>query len=309
MNTSTRPRSTWKKRYALAVLLLACVVAAVVHWHRDRGPGMPALPDAGVRMGKESPPSGLPGLPALPDAGVRMGEGEGVDLSREELLALLKEGQKAAAKLKDYSAVLVKHERLDGELGDEQRIFLRVRHEPFSAYLLFQLPESLKGREVLYVDGQNDGQMWAHGDGLEALLGTLSLDPEGWTAMRGQKYPITEIGMLNLIKRIISGVEEAAERGETEADVRLFADAGVDGRACRAITIARPQADPASPVRLMRLFLDKELGFLVRYEAYDWSGNPDDAPELVEKYTYLEVQPDQGFGDEDFDRANPDFGF
>jgi len=287
MKTSTSPRSKRKKRLILAVLLLAGVVAAVVYWNRDGGPGMPALPDAGVRVG----------------------EGEYVKLSREELLGVLSEARAAAAKLEDYSAVMLKHERIDGELGDEQKMFLKIRHEPFSVYLVFELPESIEGQEVLYVEGQNDGEMWAHGVGLEGLLGTLSLDPEGWTAMRGQKYPITSIGMLNLAERIASGVEEAAERGDAEADVRLFDDAAIDGRECRAVTIARTPADEGSPIRLMRLFLDKELGLLVRYEAYDWSGNKDEKPELVEKYTYVDVKPDRGFADGDFDTANPDYGF
>jgi hypothetical protein len=248
-------------------------------------------------------------MPELPDKGVWVAEGPYEKLSRMELLGLLEEARAAAAKLKDYSAVLAKHERIDGELGDRQKLALKIRHEPFSVYLLFELPEGNEGQEVIYVEGQNDGKMRAHGVGLQGFLGTLSLDPEGWTAMRGQKYPITSIGMLNLAERITNGVEEAARRGDAEADVRLFDDASINGRECRAITIARTPPEGGSPIRLMRLFLDKELGLLVRYEAHDWSGKKEEKPELVEKYTYVDVKPDQDFGDEDFDTANPDYGF
>jgi len=287
MKNSPGRRSRRKKRLILAAAMVLAAAAVVLWKGRGRGPGMPELPDVGVRVAK----------------------GPYVELSREELLGLLREAQSAAAKLDDYSAVLVKHERIDGELGDEQKLLLKIRHEPLSVYLRFLLPESINGQEVLYVEGRNDGKMWAHGVGLKAWLGTLSLDPEGPIAMLGQKYPITDIGMLKLARRIASRVEEAAEQGEAEADVRLFADASIDGRECRAVIIARPPADEGSPIRLMRLFLDKELGLLVRYEAHDWSGKEDGKPELVEKYTYRDVKPDQGFGDEDFDVANPDYGF
>jgi len=285
MKPSTAPRSKRRRWFIAGTVVLACLVAvAVLRTRSDR-----------------------PELPVLPDQRVRVAQRPYEELSKEELLKLLREAQSAAASLTDYSAVLVKRERIDGELGDEQELLLKIRHEPFSVYLYFLVPEGSKGQEAIYVEGQNDGEMWARGAGLEGLLGTVSLQPDGRIAMRGQKYPITEIGMLNLTERILSGAEEAGKRGK--ADIRLFERARVDGRGCRCITIARPPAVEGSPVRLMRVFLDGQLGLLLRYEAYDWSGKRDEPPELVEKYTYVDVKPNQGFGDEDFDVGNPDYGF
>ena len=68
----------------------------------------------------------------------------------------------------DYSAILVKRERVGDALLAHQFISLKVRNErldsqggvavPFSVYMYFVGPESLKGREVLWVKGQKQKQ-------------------------------------------------------------------------------------------------------------------------------------------------------
>ena len=70
--------------------------------------------------------------------------------------------------VQDYSATLVKREQVNGELLDYQFILAKIRTErrnsqgnvvvPFSVYLNFVGPKDLKGREVLWVDGKNDGK-------------------------------------------------------------------------------------------------------------------------------------------------------
>ncbi len=41
------------------------------------------------------------------------------------------------ANVKDYTATLVKRERIDGKLNDPESMFVKVRQEPFSVYLYF----------------------------------------------------------------------------------------------------------------------------------------------------------------------------
>ncbi|HHK41434.1 MAG TPA: DUF1571 domain-containing protein, partial [Planctomycetaceae bacterium] len=59
--------------------------------------------------------------------------------------------------IRDYTATLVKRERIGSKLGDYQYMFIKVRHEqkkgdrvvvPFSVYLRFLKPPELRGREV-----------------------------------------------------------------------------------------------------------------------------------------------------------------
>ncbi len=46
-------------------------------------------------------------------------------------------------KIKDYSAVVSKRERIDGKLLDYETMFVKIRHEPFSVYMKFLGPEKL----------------------------------------------------------------------------------------------------------------------------------------------------------------------
>jgi hypothetical protein len=51
--------------------------------------------------------------------------------------------------VQDYSCRLVKRERIGDVLGDQQFIYTKVRHSPFSVYMYFLGPEDVKGREAL----------------------------------------------------------------------------------------------------------------------------------------------------------------
>ena len=59
----------------------------------------------------------------------------------------------AIAKIQDYSATMVKRERIDGVLGEHQYLFVKVRHQPFSVYVYFLAPADLKGQESIYIAG------------------------------------------------------------------------------------------------------------------------------------------------------------
>ncbi len=67
---------------------------------------------------------------------------------------------------------------------------------PLRVYLRFLSPEAINGREVLWVEDLNDGKMAVHEVGLLFSLKTLWLDPNGVIAMQGQRYPITQIGLV-----------------------------------------------------------------------------------------------------------------
>ena len=47
--------------------------------------------------------------------------------------------------IKDYSCTMIKHERIDGKLNDQEFMYLQIRHEPFSVYMYFLGPDKLRG--------------------------------------------------------------------------------------------------------------------------------------------------------------------
>ncbi len=152
--------------------------------------------------------------------------------------------------VKDYSCTLIKRERIDGTLQPAEYMFVKIRHEPFSVYTYFKSPENMKGQEALYVAGKNDGCLLGHGVGIKKVVGTISLKPDSMLAMRGNRYPITEIGVLNLTKRLIEVAEQDKKYGECE--VKFFNGAKIDGRPCTCIKVIHPV--PRKNFRFVRTF-------------------------------------------------------
>ncbi len=213
------------------------------------------------------------------------------------------------ANLKDYSATVVKHERINGVLGENEYAFIKVRNQPFSVYMYFLAPKNLEGQECMYIDGQNENKMFAHAPPgtLRGRFGTVSLSPTSAMAMQGQRYPITELGIYNLTKRLIEVGEHDKQFGE--CDVKFFDGAKVNGRVCTVIQVTHPVPRRNFLFNIARIYLDKELNLPVRYEAYDWPSQAGGPPELLEEYTYMNVKINQGFTDADFDARNPAYKF
>ena len=213
-----------------------------------------------------------------------------------------------AEKMADYSATLAKRERINGKLNDYEYMFVKLRQKPFSVYLYFLGPPTLKGQEVIFVDGKNDGNLWAHTTGIrDTLVGTVSLKPEGVIAMKGQRYPLTELGILNLIRRLVEVGEQDIKYGECE--VKFYKGAKINNRICTCIEVVHPVPRRNFLFHLARIFVDDELNLPIRYESYDWPKEKGAAPELLEEYTYLNLKLNNGFTDADFDIKNPNYKF
>ena len=215
--------------------------------------------------------------------------------------------------ISDYTATLVKRERINGVLGASEYIYVKVRNAkptvPFSTYMYFVKPASAKGREVIYVQGKNQNKMCAHegGTGLKAAIPDLWLDPTGFLAMKGQRYPVTEIGLENLIVQLISRAERDMKAGMCKVQFREEAE--INGRKCMVIQVIHPVKRAPYDFHIAQIFIDDKLQVPVRYVSYDWPETPGARPKLIEEYTYLNVEINNGFKDIDFDVNNPNYNF
>ncbi len=221
-----------------------------------------------------------------------------------------KQGVEGVKQIKDYSCDFVKQERIDGALGEEQYITMKVRHEPFSIYMRFTGPDSVKGQEVIYVRDKNEGNLLAHPTGIKKrLVGTVSLKPNSMLAMNGNRYPITDAGILKLVERLIEVGEHDMQFGE--CTVEYFRGAKVADRESTCIQVLHPTPRRSFLFHMARIYVDDELNLPVHYEAYDWpkANDPDAQPQLLEKYTYYNIKINNGFTDEDFDVNNPAYEF
>lgn len=288
------PAPGFARRGLLAGVVVALTATALAARAQDsQGPGL--VPHGGAAEGNAN-----------------AGDATAATAGQHPLEPALELAQRGLAQLranvKDYSCTMVKRERIDGKLGEHQYIFLKVRHEPFSVYLYFLAPDDVKGQEVIYVAGRNDGNMLAHaGSGVRAMVGTVSLKPDGALAMQGNRYAVTEIGVENLAKRLVEVAQHDKQFGECE--VNFFPNAKVNGRICTCVQVVHPVPRRNFRFHLARVFIDDELLIPVRYEAYDWPHEQGGQPVLMEEYTYMNVKTNNGFTDADFDPANAAYKF
>ncbi len=235
----------------------------------------------------------------------------------ETVLAMARDGQERIRReVRDYSCIMVKRERVHGRLGNYQYMYAKVRHRrqeadgkqvPFSVYLKFLGPRDVKGREVLFVEGQNEGRLIARKGGLRFAYITTELEPTSDVAMQDNRYPVTEFGFENLVNRFVEVVEEGALL--SNCSIQLLHGSKVDGRPCKCIEVRKLDKDASAPFYLARVYIDKELQIPIHYEAFDWPDEPGGAPKLLEQYTYRELKLNCGFTDADFRRDNPEYEF
>lgn len=215
------------------------------------------------------------------------------------------------ANIRDYQAVLLKRERIDGELMEQEVAVVKVRHNPFSVHMFFLAPH--KGRECLFVDAEppvgTGGKLAARDSGIKRRFGVFELDPNGSLAMAGQKYPITKLGVRNLTTELVDVATNDVQFGECEVVTTQTVLGPKDGakRAVTLIEVTHPTPRRNFRFHKAQVFIDNELRVPIRYAAYLWPQNPGEAPPLEEEYTYLNLTVNNGFTDATFRRdQNPD---
>jgi hypothetical protein len=217
----------------------------------------------------------------------------------QEPLRLIAEARKAYDDVRDYTCVLIKKERVRGQLQPESVISMKVRSQPFGVYLRWQQPKNLAGQEACYVAGKNDGKMRVHSTGLLGVAGWVSLDPNDERAKKTSNHSITEAGIGNLIARFSKSWEREKDLKLTRVRVGEY-----EYNKRRCVRVEATHADnPGGQFLTYRsvVYFDKETHLPIRVEAYDWprqGGNADG--ELMEVYSYVNLKLNVGLNDETF---------
>lgn len=220
--------------------------------------------------------------------------------------------------IKDYTCTMVKRERVKGTLRDHEYMFAKIRNgkvengqvaTKFAVYLYFLKPDSVKGREVLYVEGDNNGKMIAKEGGIKGkIVPAVWLKPDSPLAMADNLYPITDIGLENLVVKLIERAEREKKAGG-ECEVQFMKDAKINGRTCTLLQVKHPVKRPQFDFFLAQIFIDDELQLPIRYAAYGWPEREGDQPPVLEEYTYLNLKLNVGLADAEFDHNNPNYKF
>ena len=238
-------------------------------------------------------------------------EVSGNDLNAK--IQLLERGLQFLKTTPDYTAQFVKQELVNGELLDEQEMELKIRHAPFSVYMKWVTGEV--GREVLYVDGRNDGRMTAHGGGWRARLPSVSLEPTGSLAMAESRHPITRVGLYSLTQMMIEIHRQDLQK-QNFARFEKMADQIFDGRPCHAFLIEYKDRQASEHYRKSISLVDKEWCVPVYTKNFGWlngeaPADPDqhDEATLIEYYSYANIKFRPNLVAIDFDHTNDEYGF
>ncbi len=231
-------------------------------------------------------------------------------------VAMLELGRRRMEAIPDYEAVMVRQERLDGgSLLDLQTMELKLRHTPLSIYMKWAEGGDV-GRELLFVDGQNDNRMLVKLGGGKKLLPTVKVDPEGILAMGEARHPVTSAGILQLCDKILA-FRRRDLASSSGVRWQLVPDQKFDNRPCHCF-IAEYDSPQVEPVyRKSLVYVDQEFSLPVCLKAYGWpmEGMPNDDQNqldestLLEYYGYTQIRLEHRLTDTDFDKGNANYKF
>lgn len=282
------------------------------------GGGIPGAMQGGIApVGYAAPIMNGPLTAGGNHRGVENGGAENGDSHPlDPALTLARRGlDKIRTDIQDYTCYMVKRERVNGRLSQKETMYVKIRNRrqaargdntPFSIYMRFVAPDNIKGREVIWVENHNDNRMVAHDVGLKGFI-RANLDPDGRMAMSGQRYPVYEAGIENLVVKLIEVAERDRKHGDCK--VEFFRGATVQDRTCTVIRVTHPEKREPFDFYQAEVFIDDELQIPIRYVAYSWPETKGGSKRIEEEYTYLDVKVNVGLTDRDFDPDNPKYDF
>ncbi|NNJ27544.1 DUF1571 domain-containing protein [Alienimonas chondri] len=218
----------------------------------------------------------------------------------KKAISYAKISQQAAEALPSYTATFKRREIVNGK-PVQNLARMKFRAEPFSVYLRFTNEENA-GRQVLYVEDQNDGKMMVReAAGISSIAGTVNLAPDSALVTTNSRHPITRAGLANLTRGVVE--QWTAESRYGECDVKYFAEAELNGRPVVVIESSHPIPRREFRFARTRLWMDKETKLPVRLQQYEFRRGGGE-PVLAEDYTYTDIKTDVRLSDRDFHPAS-----
>ena len=211
--------------------------------------------------------------------------------------------------LVDYTAVLSRRERIGAQEMPPSSMEVKIRNprddQAFSIYVKFTKPENTKGREVIWVEGQNDNKIVAHESGLLGLFKVVQA-PDSFVAMVGNRYPVTETGLLRLMQKLTQyGLRD---RKHGDCDVQIIKNIQVAEVDCTRLRIVHPHKQEPFTFHIAEIDMDMERMIPIRLATWDWPLAQQEPP-LVEEYIYHKLRLNAGRKDLDFDPENPAYNY
>jgi hypothetical protein len=241
-----------------------------------------------------------------PPAGGQNAPGQPLPVKARPLdapLAMLRDGQRTFATVKDYTFTLQSRENIRGVLQAEDNVMIcKMRTQPFSVYMRWLAPKADAGQEVCFVAGKNNNKMRVHSKSLGkgALLGFQSLDINDPRVRDHSRHSIVEAGLGTLIDHTIKHWEYENPLGKTQVKTAEYT---CNNRRCLRVETTHTERIQGFYCYRSVIYIDVETKLPIRSEAYDWprAGGTADG-ELLEMFSYIDLRLNVGVPDSDFNK-------
>lgn len=221
-------------------------------------------------------------------------------ITLEQVEGVLKSMQKAHEAIDDYVAVLHQKQLFNGELSPLEKITLKFK-KPLSVYMKWLDGEN-QGREIIYIEGANDGKMWIHNGSFPDL--TLCLDPETCRALSNGRHLVTEAGVGFIVDTIARDVARAKSRPLDKVDCWDYGERLVHGEASRCFELVTPpRKDSGYYSHRAYICQSKRTGLLNQITVWDYRNL------VVEDFGFVNTKVNAGLTAKDFDPENPEYNF
>ncbi len=294
-----RPRHWWVLTSSFVLAMVPAALGGLSWWLTEPLEEPAATPateseSAPVAVGRETPPSWPEG---------RL-EGEA---AKKLLLDTLLAVEARLETVESYTATFRKQERINGTLGPEQTLAMKVRHNPFAIYFKFLAPQ--EGKEVVYAEGHHENKVIAHTSGVARLLvPRLAVPPTHPLALADSRHAVTEAGLANLTKKLIDFRRMDLE--DAEAMTILDRTTDLNGRSWLRSIHIHPHDHSDRPFARVEVLYDPETRIPLQISNYERPA-PDHSGDLLlaERYIYENLDLDADLTALDFDPANPEYAF
>ena len=254
-----------------------------------------------------SPVSPNQGSPNQGDVEQAQSDADQSALTLRDVINFAAESRAAVKDVKDYTVVFNKTEMVK-KLVIKQEMQMKFRAKPFSVYFLYR-GGSAEGRQAIYVEGRNDNKLIVkEASGIASYVGggvylRLS-DPR---VMAENRYPVTNVGIANLLETSIRDWEHESKVAGAEVDVLFFPNAKLKDLPCQAVQVKHLKKHGDLKYHMNRVYFDKETKLPVRSERFGWPTRAGEKPPLVEEYRYTNLKTNVKLTDADFDPVR--YGF
>lgn len=198
--------------------------------------------------------------------------------------------------IKDYTATMLKQEKIGGKMQGVETIELKYRVKPTAIYAKW-INGPFKGRECLYNSSVSTKNIRVRESPPFSIVPvTVPLDSP--IAKRGTNHLFTEVGLGYMLELILRDYLKASPVGDlTRKDIGVQE---IDGKPVFVME-STLKKNPKQNYYCHRLthYIDYINSFEVKVEVYDWNN------QMFEMFTYLKIRENAGLKDIDFDQNNP----